>query len=351
MKRIVLYFFILGIVSHSFFSLKVWAEDSCGDLLTKLTKNIETSRKGFGKSTDKSNLPNQSPYVFRDQWIFVPVVGDVHGDLKSFLNLIIFIQEQLRVKVPWVLQVGDLGFNQNPSLFRKWSNKNKLLISNFILKNDSFNLNEGTSLWQTQILFIRGNHDLVEEDTREARALTLLRAPFHYLPDGAIHTIELVPGESINVGALGGIVVNPTDTKEDQPSYDINFYDIGINPDSEEILAHNFNQKDIEDIEKLHVLLTHQGPSFRFAGSHTIDGWVQRFRPDIHLHGHSHDKNAEDSTIDSIYTVALSHLNHDTSGVEQHPSSYRLLAYNLVTQKLQVVSLAEALRLPYNSSE
>lgn len=281
----------------------------------------------------------------KDESILIPIIGDVHGDLTRFLKLIANLQIKYQVKFPWVLQVGDFGINQDPQGFPRWPGKNVDEINRAYSGDDSvinryFNTSPRLMDLETNIVFIRGNHDFMLEETLASPHLVQVMSHTFLLPDGQIQQIELIPGETVRLAALGGI--DETNFISHRPPHER--YNIGISSSAMKQL--NAEGKDID------ILLTHQGPDFEYKGSSLINQLIVNLKPLFHFHGHSHEVRNIVNKIHQTHTHALANLPdrdlHLDDLTPEYPSPawplrtsrcsptscYALLRYDLITKAL-----------------
>ncbi len=279
----------------------------------------------------------------KDQWVYLPVIGDVHGGLTILEELLIRLQNQLQVKFPWVLQVGDLGIYQGQLAYRSnWHQRN---IPDF---NDLLNANHRIrrALWRSKqvranLLFVRGNHDELHSDFSMATTLVPIsvlknpdRPPFassklFYLPDGVNAKLEIFPGHEIRAIGFGGINVPGMSDKiqtEEGPG-------IGYNLQALDALRARHQEQEVD------IFLTHQAPSFQTKGSPTIDELVTHLRPRFHFHGHSHEIiTPRQRAMGATTSVALGNLPHCEAD-NPEKMCWQIIRYHLDDQQWELVPL------------
>lgn len=238
--------------------------------------------------------PGSGPFL--DGAYVVPVFGDIHGNLGGMLSTLHTLQGKYGVKFPFALQVGDFGYypegEANDGSSRKGPPGPDLHdgVQKFLkdpkVRAQMLKSTNGCGLDGCQVAFIRGNHE-------DHSALLALGGPgslvavepgktLNYLPDGSVVSLQLAPGVSVTVGVFGGI-----DAKSRPGSARRNpgiaFSDSALDP----LLAQGPGGID--------VLLTHQGTSSALRGSGNIDALVDLMKPQVHIHGHSHQQSAHDA--------------------------------------------------------
>jgi predicted phosphodiesterase len=249
-------------------------------------------------------VAGRGPFV--DGVYLVPVFGDIHGNLGGLLSATQQLQRETGVKFPHVLQVGDFGYyphgEANDGSSRKATNQPdyhdgvQRFLNDPEVRGQMLAARRGCELEGCRVYFIRGNH----EDHRALSAfagrswvpvsdgsLTL-----NYLPDGAVVSLRLAPGVSVTVGAFGGI--DPASRPGSaQRNPGIAFDDAAADP----LLAQSGG---------IDVLLTHQGPDAALRGSRYVDAMVELVKPQVHLHGHSHQRLA--NTVNGTPSFGLERI-------------------------------------------
>lgn len=181
------------------------------------------------------------------------------------------------------------------------------------------------------------------EETLSSPHLNQVLSHIFFLPDGQIQQIELIPGETVRLAALGGI--DETNFISPRPPHER--YNIGISSSAMKQL--------IADGRDIDVLLTHQGPDFEYKGSSLINQLIIDLKPRFHFHGHSHEVRNVVNKIHKTHTHALANLPdqdlHLDDLTPEYPSPtwppktsrcsaascYALLRYDLITKALQLL--------------
>ncbi len=293
-----------------------------------------------GYLSDESNssiqrLPNKDSFLqnqkfIRDQAIYIPVIGDVHGELDRFLFLISQLQVQYQVKFPIIFQLGDLGINQDPDRYTRWHPKNAKQINEFSqgnrrISNRYFGTSADLNWIEGDIFVVRGNHDFyLDEFLRSPRA-SRFAEHFYMIPDGVVQEIELIPGERIVVGARGGI--NQT----------AQFGKVEGKRMSRLLRSHvKPHQNPLNSSSgETSMLLTHQGPTFEIEGRPWINELITEMKPTIHLHGHSHIALNKTTRLGDTQTIAVGHLPSEGELCVTAPC-VSMLRYDLKTKELRI---------------
>jgi Icc-related predicted phosphoesterase len=289
----------------------------------------DESKSKFQRLSKKDSFLQNHRFI-RDQAIYIPVIGDVHGELDRFLLLISQLQVQYQVKFPIIFQLGDLGINQDPDRFPRWHPKNANQINEFSQGNRLiFNKYFGTSAelnWiEGNIFVVRGNHDFyLEEFLRSPRA-SRFAEHFYMIPDGVVQEIELIPGERIVVGARGGINQPPQFGKVEGKR---------MSRLLRSRLKTHQNPLNSSNRETS-ILLTHQGPTFEIEGSPWINELITEMNPRIHLHGHSHVALNKTTQLGDTQTIAVGHLAPEGELCVTAPC-VSMLRYDLKTKEVRI---------------
>lgn len=318
----------------------VFASAEEGKCLPQLWEKLT---RPFQRSPERRFSPRDQKFILNGS-IYIPLIGDVHGELDRFLSLISQLQIEYKVKFPIIFQLGDLGINQDPDRYPRWHRKNGTEINEFYLgDNRIFNKYFGTSSELNQIegniFVVRGNHDFYLDDFLYASKVSSFANHFFILPDGVMQELELISNERIFVGAVGGI--NETDSfgreigsrmmaqstsqpqarKSDtqtQPHYAAQANSYSKQPQST-------------------ILLTHQGPTFEVKGHSWIENLILTLQPQFHFHGHSHYALNLTTRLENTRTIAVGNL-PPMGEICTKSQCVAMLRYDLKTRKIHLVS-------------
>ncbi|MBK7842091.1 MAG: metallophosphoesterase [Bdellovibrionales bacterium] len=304
-------------------------------LWEKLTRPFQRSRERRFSPRDQKFILNGS--------IYIPLIGDVHGELDRFLSLISQLQIEYKVKFPIIFQLGDLGINQDPVRYTRWHQKNGTEINEFSLgDNRIFNKYFGTSSEldriEGNIFVVRGNHDFYLDEFLYASKASSFANHFFILPDGVMQELELISNERIFVGAVGGI--NETDSfgreigsrmaqAESQFRTRASNGEPGTPPNAK--LNSSFK------LPQSTILLTHQGPTFEVKGHSWIENLILTLQPQFHFHGHSHYALNRTTRLGSTRTIAVGNL-PPMGEICTKSQCVAMLRYDLKTRKTHLVS-------------
>ncbi|MBK8200789.1 MAG: metallophosphoesterase [Bdellovibrionales bacterium] len=293
-----------------------------------------------GYLSDESNsrfqrLPKNDSFLqnqkfIRDHAIYIPVIGDVHGELDRFLFLISQLQVQYQVKFPIIFQLGDLGINQDPDRYPRWHPKNANQINEFsqgnrLISNKYFGTLAELNWIEADIFVVRGNHDFYLEQFLHSSRASRFAEHFYMIPDGVVQEVELIPGERIIVGARGGINQTAQFGRNEGKRMS-RLLRSRLKP-----LHNPLNSSNRETS----ILLTHQGPTFEIEGSPWINELITEMKPRIHLHGHSHIALNKTTQLGDTQTIAVGHLPPEGELCVTAPF-VSMLRYDLKTKEVRI---------------
>ncbi|MBK9038364.1 MAG: metallophosphoesterase [Bdellovibrionales bacterium] len=301
----------------------------------------EKLRRPFQRRTENKFLPRDQKFILNDS-IYIPLIGDVHGELDRFLSLISQLQIEYKVKFPIIFQLGDLGINQDPIRYPRWHQKNGTEINEFFLgDNRIFNKYFGTSYElnriEGNIFVVRGNHDFYLDEFLYTSRVSSFADHFFILPDGVMQELELISGERIYVGAAGGI--NETDSFGQTTGSRMAQAESELRVKNRESGARPHHGKDNLYLEQTQstILLTHQGPTFEVKGHSWIENLILTLKPRFHFHGHSHYALNLTTRLGDTETIAVGNL-PPKGRVCTTSKCVAMLRYDLKTRKIHLVS-------------
>lgn len=319
---------------------------TCSDLASAsehrcLPQFLKTLMNSFHRSPERRILPKDQRFVL-DGSIYIPLIGDVHGELDRFLSLISQLQIEYKVKFPIIFQLGDLGINQDPVRYPRWHQKNGTEINEFFLgDNRIFNKYFGTSYdlnrIEGNIFVVRGNHDFYLDEFLYTSKVSSFADHFFILPDGVMQELELISGERIYVGAAGGI--NETDSFGQTTGSRMAQTESELRAKNREPGARLRHDRDNLPLEQPQstILLTHQGPTFEVKGHTWIENLILTLKPRFHFHGHSHYALNLTTRLGDTETIAVGNL-PPKGEVCTTLKCIAMLRYDLKTRKIHLVS-------------
>lgn len=296
----------------------------------------------FQRNAEKRFSAREQKFILNGS-IYIPLIGDVHGELDRFLFLISQLQIQYKVKFPLIFQLGDLGINQDPVRYPKWAQKNASQLNDFFLGDMSiyekyFGISNELGTLEGNIFVVRGNHDFYLDRFLDASAPLSFAKNFFILPDGVMLELELVSDERILVGAVGGI--NETDgfgqkmgSRMAQAESQLRARDREPKPGAPPNAKLNPSFKQAQSA----ILLTHQGPTFEVKGHTWIEHLISTLQPQFHFHGHSHYALNRTTRLGSTQTIAVGNL-PPMGEICTTSQCIAMLRYDLKTRKIQLVS-------------
>lgn len=247
--------------------------------MTRITKKLYSLALLF--SWASLSLAATEPRFCSDALDIAPVIGDIHGELETALRTIQRFQKRYGRPIEYVFQVGDLGFDPNgrDTNGKVQQNSLKDFVAGGKIYKKYFEQPSGLDRLSCSIYFVRGNHDdalaLEERGGRSAFGPVPIdrNERLFYLPDGRSFRFVFRSGNSINVGALGGVDPLTRPGRASQAP-DIGFDQPALNR--------------LVSTPSVDVLLTHQGTPMATKGSSEILALCQLMKPRIHIHGHGH---------------------------------------------------------------
>lgn len=300
----------------------------------------EKLTRQFQRSPERRFSPRDQKFILNDS-IYIPLIGDVHGELDRFLSLISQLQIEYKVKFPIIFQLGDLGINQDPVRYPRWHQKNGTEINEFSLgDNRIFNKYFGTSSElnriEGNIFVVRGNHDFYLDEFLYASKVSSFANNFFILPDGVMQELELISNERIFVGAVGGI--NETDRFGQTTGSRMAQTETELRAKNRESGARPHHGKDNLSLEQPQstILLTHQGPTFEVKGHSWIENLILTLKPQFHFHGHSHYALNQTTRLGSTRTIAVGNL-PPMGEICTTSLCVAMLRYDLKTKSIELV--------------
>lgn len=274
------------------------------------------------------SFPQNQKFV-RNHAIYIPIIGDVHGELDKFLLLISQLQTRYRVKFPIIFQLGDLGINQDPDRYTRWHPKNANQINDLFqgnrhISNKYFGASPELKWIEGDIFVVRGNHDFYLDQFLYSSRPSRFAEHFYMIPDGTVQEIELIPGERIIVGARGGINETAQFGKIEGKRMS-RLLRSRQKPNPNPLNSSN---------RETSILLTHQGPTFEIEGSPWINELITEMKPTIHLHGHSHIALNRTTKLEDTQTIALGNLPSEGEVCVTAPC-VSMLRYDLKTKEIR----------------
>lgn len=305
--------------------------------LPHLLKNLMNS---FQRSPERRFLPRDQKFILNGS-IYIPLIGDVHGELDRFLSLISQLQIEYKVKFPIIFQLGDLGINQDHVRYPRWHQKNGTEINEFFLgDNRIFNKYFGTSSElnriEGNIFVVRGNHDFYLDEFLYASKVSSFANHFFILPDGVMQELELISNERIFVGAVGGI--NETDSFGQTTGSRMAQTESELRAKNREPGARPHHGKDNLSLDQPQstILLTHQGPTFEVKGHSWIENLILALKPQFHFHGHSHYALNQTTRLGNTRTIAVGNL-PPKGEICATSLCVAMLRYDLKTRSIELV--------------
>ena len=302
-------FFLLVLAAWSFSPAVDSKERGC---LRYLQRTLSAF---FSARSLAAQYPIEDQQFIRQGSVYLPIVGDTHGELERFLSLISQLQVHYQVKFPVILQLGDLGINQDFQRFPRWSRKNKHQINDYFHGDQSIVQRFFPHDVVGKVLVVRGNHDFFLERYLEAESVVEFAERFFLIPDGVVAEIELVKGERISIGAMGGAY-----REEEYPTTPLPAF------------------ADSSPHRPLDILITHQGPTCEFKGHLWVDDLLAQQQPRWHFHGHSHMISNQRTQLGQTQTWAVANLPPDGKLCPTSPC-VTMLRYDLVSKKLHRVRI------------
>jgi predicted phosphodiesterase len=306
--------------------------------LPKLWKNLV---RPFQRNAEKRFSAREQKFILNGS-IYIPLIGDVHGELDRFLFLISQLQIQYKVKFPLIFQLGDLGINQDPVRYPKWAQKNASQLNDFFLGDMSiyekyFGISNELGTLEGNIFVVRGNHDFYLDRFLDASAPLSFAKNFFILPDGVMQELELVSDERILVGAVGGI--NETDSFGQRMGSRMAQAESELRVKNRESGARPHHGKDNLYLEQPQstILLTHQGPSFEVKGHSWIENLILTLKPQFHFHGHSHYALNLTTRLGDTRTIAVGNI-PPMGEICTTSQCVAMLRYDLKTRKIHLTS-------------
>ena len=244
-------------------------------------------------------------YLKPDNERFVPVFGDIHGNLEGLVNTVKHLQRRLGRRFDHVLQVGDFGYYPNEFNGSKVSHDLERgvheYLNNLSVRSKYLNDNE----IGFKIIFVRGNHEdqeaLAKKTVERPNGLIMLDDNdfLIYAPDGRAFGFNYDQKNTVFVG-YGGI--------DTIPQYDFDFDRAALR-----------NASQFKGI--VHFLLTHQGPDNVVKGSPSINELYKAIVPKMSIHGHSHVFGANDP-VRRIASFSLGKMPYEKDPFSQKNDFY-----------------------------
>jgi len=218
-------------------------------------------------------------YLKPDYERYVPVFGDIHGNLEGLVNTVKYLQKKYNKKFNFVFQLGDFGYFPFGFCGEKIRGDLELGVHRYFTDQKVAEKYLNDDRIQFRIIFIRGNHE--DQETLEKLCLShpeglisLDKKGFvNFLPDGRALSIPYNQGD-VSIAAYGGVDKN-TGPKISESNNMSEFNNSAL-----QILLGFSNY--------LNILLTHQGPKESKKGSENINVLYQLINPRLGIHGHSH---------------------------------------------------------------
>ncbi len=302
---------------------------------------LKSLMRPFQRNTEKRFSARDQKFILNGS-IYIPLIGDVHGELDRFLSLISQLQIEYKVKFPIIFQLGDLGINQDPIRYPRWHQKNGTQLNDFFLGDVSiyekyFGLSNELRTLEGNIFVVRGNHDFYLDEFLNASAPLSFAKNFFILPDGVMQELELVSDERILVGAVGGI--NETDSfgekigsRMAQAESQLRGVERDRKPGAPPNAKLNPSFKQTQST----ILLTHQGPTFEVKGHTWIEHLISTLQPQFHFHGHSHYALNLTTRLGSTRTIAVGNL-PPMGEICTTSLCVAMLRYDLKTRSIELV--------------
>lgn len=305
---------------------------------------LKNLMRPFQRNTEKRFSPRDQKFILNGS-IYIPLIGDVHGELDRFLFLISQLQIQYKVKFPLIFQLGDLGINQDPVRYPNWAQKNASQLNDFFLGDMSiyekyFGLSNELRTIEGNIYAVRGNHDFYLDEFLNASAPLSFAKNFFILPDGVMQELELVSEERILVGAVGGI--NETDSfgkkiGSRMAQAESQLRGKGSERDRKPGAPPNAKLNLSFEQPQSTILLTHQGPTFEVKGHSWIENLILTLKPQFHFHGHSHYALNLTTRLGDTQTIAVGNL-LPKGEICTTSLCVAMLRYNLKTKQIHLIS-------------
>ena len=273
----------------------------------------------------------------------IPVFADVHGRIETLFRAVSRLQARTGDTFERALIAGDLGWFPYPGDLPEVIRRKEIKTAtdhgyaNYHREEFAFPPSGKRTLRQRyfedarephaltlRFYFVRGNHEdheLLKDRELSGDAVIPVdpRGVFNYLADGAIFEVSAPDGQTLRIGAFGGI--HP----ESRP---------GRTRDNPLMI---FDRAALDRLIEasppgtLDVLLTHQGPAATHGGHPEIDALVEVLSPRVHLHGHAGAANPT-TLIGQTPSTCVPELTDATAlvtTIEWTPSTGAVIVLNL----------------------